>query len=101
MRFDFSNRYLSNLVNSTRIDSRVERLAAEIANRSDNHLLVYGKSPNGFAASRIAEGIARNTGEGVKSTSIMIYGLVAFFAFLCKNFSDIIFFWNLYRSCRL
>jgi transcription initiation factor TFIIB len=51
MRFDFSNRYISNLVNSTRIDSRVERLAAEIAHRSDNHLLVYGKSPNGLAAS--------------------------------------------------
>jgi transcription initiation factor TFIIB len=37
-------------VKSTRIDSRVGRLAIEIAYKSSNHLLVDGKSPNGLAA---------------------------------------------------
>src|SRR2546425_1922867 len=45
------DRYISNLVNSTRIiDSRVGRLATEIAHKSSNHLLVDGKSPNALAA---------------------------------------------------
>ena len=41
---------MANLVKSKRIDSRVGRLATEIAHKSNNHLLVDGKSPNGLAA---------------------------------------------------
>jgi transcription initiation factor TFIIB len=44
------DRYVSNLVKSTGIDSRVGRLAIEIAHKSNDHLLVDGKSPNGLAA---------------------------------------------------
>jgi transcription initiation factor TFIIB len=44
------DRYISNLVKSTRTDSRVGRLATEIAHKSSNHLLVDGKSPNALAA---------------------------------------------------
>src|SRR3989442_4072981 len=44
------DRYMANLVKSTRIDSRVERLAIEIAHKSHDHLLVDGKSPNSLAA---------------------------------------------------
>jgi transcription initiation factor TFIIB len=44
------DRYMANLVKSTRIDSRVGRLAIEIAHKSNNHLLVDGKSPNWLAA---------------------------------------------------
>jgi transcription initiation factor TFIIB len=32
------------------IDSRVGRLASELAHKSNNHLLADGKSPNGLAA---------------------------------------------------
>jgi transcription initiation factor TFIIB len=44
------DRYVSNLVKSTRIDSRVGRLATEIAHKSNNHLLVDGKSRHALAA---------------------------------------------------
>ncbi|MDQ6862803.1 MAG: hypothetical protein M3044_03150 [Thermoproteota archaeon] len=44
------DRSISNLVNSARTDSRVVRLATEIAHKSSNHLLVDGKSPNALAA---------------------------------------------------
>jgi transcription initiation factor TFIIB len=44
------DRSISNLVKSTRIDSRVGRLAIEIAHKSHDHLLVDGKSPNELAA---------------------------------------------------
>src|SRR5437870_26236 len=44
------DRYMANLDKSTRIDSRVERLAIEIAHKSHDHLLVDGKSPNSLAA---------------------------------------------------
>jgi transcription initiation factor TFIIB len=44
------DRYISNLVKSTSIDSRVGRLATEIAHKSNNHLLAVGKSPNALAA---------------------------------------------------
>ncbi len=43
--------YMPNLVKSTRIDSRVGRLAIEIAHKSNDHLLVDGRSPNGLTAS--------------------------------------------------
>src|SRR6266487_5011839 len=42
--------YMANLVKSTRIDSRVRRLATELAHKSNRYLLVDGKSPNGLAA---------------------------------------------------
>ena len=42
--------YISNLVESTRIDSRVGRLATKIAHKANNHLLVDGKSPKVLAA---------------------------------------------------
>ena len=44
------DRYISRLVNSARIDSRVGRLAIEIAHKSNDHLLVDNKSPNGLTA---------------------------------------------------
>jgi transcription initiation factor TFIIB len=44
------DRYMANLVKSTKIDSRVGRLATEIAHKSNNHLLADGKSPNELAA---------------------------------------------------
>ena len=44
------DRYISILVESTRIDSRVGRLATKIAHKSSNQLLVDGKSPNGLGA---------------------------------------------------
>jgi transcription initiation factor TFIIB len=44
------DRYLANLIKSTRIDSRVGRLATELAHRCTNHLLVDGKSPNALTA---------------------------------------------------
>ncbi|MDP9290309.1 MAG: hypothetical protein M3P08_19225 [Thermoproteota archaeon] len=45
------DRYMANLVKSTRIHSRAWRLATEIAHKSNNHLLVDGKSAIGLAAS--------------------------------------------------
>jgi transcription initiation factor TFIIB len=42
--------YISNLGKSTKIDSRVGRLATELSHNPNNHLLVDGKSPNGLAA---------------------------------------------------
>jgi transcription initiation factor TFIIB len=44
------DRYISNLVETKMVDSRVVRLATEIAHKSGNHLLVDGKSPNAPAA---------------------------------------------------
>jgi transcription initiation factor TFIIB len=45
--------YIAKLANMSRIDSKVERLAIEIAHKSNSHLLVDGKSPNGIAAAYI------------------------------------------------
>jgi transcription initiation factor TFIIB len=44
------DRSILGLVKSTRIDSRVGRLAIDIAHKSNDHLLVVGKSPNGLVA---------------------------------------------------
>ena len=49
---------MPNLVKSTRIDSRVGRLAIEIAHKSNDHLLVDGRSPNGLAASYLYSAIS-------------------------------------------
>jgi transcription initiation factor TFIIB len=45
--------YISKLVNISKIDPRVERLAIDIAHKTDNHLLADGKAPNGIAAAYI------------------------------------------------
>ncbi len=45
--------YISKLVNMAKIDTKVERLAVEIAHKTDDHLLADGKAPNGLAAAYI------------------------------------------------
>jgi transcription initiation factor TFIIB len=45
--------YISKLANMAKIDTKVERLAIDIAHRSDDHLLADGKAPNGLAAAYI------------------------------------------------
>jgi transcription initiation factor TFIIB len=45
--------YIAKLANMTRIEAKVERLAIDIAHKSNNHLLADGKSPNGLAAAYI------------------------------------------------
>ena len=43
--------YNSNsLANLSNFDTRIERLALDIAKKTENHLLSDGKSPNGIAA---------------------------------------------------
>lgn len=44
------NQYISKLANTAKFDIRIERLALEIAKKTENHLLSDGKSPNGIAA---------------------------------------------------
>jgi transcription initiation factor TFIIB len=45
--------YVSKLANMAKIDTKVERLAIDIAHKTDDHLLADGKSPNGLAAAYI------------------------------------------------
>ncbi len=45
--------YIAKLANMARIDAKVERLAIEVAHKSNSHLLADGKSPNGMAAAYI------------------------------------------------
>jgi transcription initiation factor TFIIB len=45
--------YIAKLANMTRIEAKVERLAIDIAHKSNSHLLADGKSPNGLAAAYI------------------------------------------------
>jgi transcription initiation factor TFIIB len=45
--------YIAKLANMAKIEAKVERLAIEIAHKSNNHLLADGKSPNGLAAAYI------------------------------------------------
>ena len=47
------DQYAAKLANMAKIDTEVERLAIEIAHKSNNHLFVDGKSPNGLAAACI------------------------------------------------
>ncbi|MDQ6724338.1 MAG: transcription factor IIB [Thermoproteota archaeon] len=42
--------YISKLANLSNFDTKIERLALEIAKKTENHLLSDGKSPNGIAA---------------------------------------------------
>lgn len=44
------NQYISKLANTAKFDIKIERLAMEIAKKTENHLLSDGKSPNGIAA---------------------------------------------------
>lgn len=43
-------KYISKIANLAKIEVRVERLAAEIAEKTDDHNLADGKAPNGLAA---------------------------------------------------
>jgi len=47
------NNHIAKLTNIAKINTKVEKLAIEIAHRSNNHLLSDGKSPNGLAAAYI------------------------------------------------
>ncbi len=58
--YDISNvqaisisQYISKLANLSKFDIKIERLALEIAKKTENHLLSDGKSPNGIAAAYI------------------------------------------------
>jgi transcription initiation factor TFIIB len=44
------NQYISKLANLSKFDTKIERLALNIAKKTQNHLLSDGKSPNGIAA---------------------------------------------------
>ncbi len=43
-------KYISKIANMAKLEVRVERLAAEIAEKTDDHNLADGKAPNGLAA---------------------------------------------------
>lgn len=45
--------YISKLANMAKIDTKVERLAIDIAHKTNDHLLADGKAPNGLAAAYI------------------------------------------------
>ena len=45
-----SDKYISKIANLARLEVRVERLAAEIAEKTQDHNLADGKAPNGLAA---------------------------------------------------
>jgi transcription initiation factor TFIIB len=45
--------YISKLANMAKIETKVERLAIDIAHKTDDHLLADGKAPNGLAAAYI------------------------------------------------
>jgi transcription initiation factor TFIIB len=47
------NQYISKLANMAKIDTKVERLAVDIAHKTNDHLLADGKAPNGLAAAYI------------------------------------------------
>jgi transcription initiation factor TFIIB len=44
------SQYISKLANLSNFDTKIERLALEIAKKTENHLLSDGKLPNGMAA---------------------------------------------------
>ena len=47
------DKYIAKLANMAKIDMKVERLAIDIAHKTDNHMLADGKAPNGLAAAYI------------------------------------------------
>ena len=44
------DQYIAKLVNIAKINTKVERLAIDIAHKTNNHLLADGKSPNGLVS---------------------------------------------------
>lgn len=48
-----TDHYISKLANMAKIDTKVERLAIDIAHKTDDHMLADGKAPNGLAAAYI------------------------------------------------
>ena len=42
--------YIAKLINLAKLDTRIERLAIDLAHKTSKNLLVDGKSPNGIAA---------------------------------------------------
>jgi len=50
IQFISISQYISKLANLSNFDTKIERLALEIAKKTENHLLSDGKSPNGIAA---------------------------------------------------
>ncbi|MFB5598953.1 MAG: transcription initiation factor IIB family protein [Nitrososphaeraceae archaeon] len=55
--FVFSNlsidNYIAKLVNLAKLETRIERLAIDLAHKTSNNLMADGKSPNGIAAAYI------------------------------------------------
>jgi transcription initiation factor TFIIB len=47
------DQYIAKLVNLAKLDTRIERLAIDLAHKTSKNLLVDGKSPNGIAAAYI------------------------------------------------
>ncbi len=47
------DQYISKLTNIAKIDTRVERLAIDLAHKTNNNLIADGKAPNGLAAAYI------------------------------------------------
>ncbi|MFL6318385.1 MAG: transcription initiation factor IIB family protein [Nitrososphaeraceae archaeon] len=47
------DQYIAKLANMAKIDMKVERLAIDIAHKTDDHMLADGKAPNGLAAAYI------------------------------------------------
>jgi transcription initiation factor TFIIB len=47
------DQYISKLANMAKIDTKVERLAIDLAHKTDDHFLADGKAPNGLAAAYI------------------------------------------------
>jgi transcription initiation factor TFIIB len=45
--------YIAKLINLAKLDTRIERLAIDLAHKTLNNLLADGKSPNGLAAAYI------------------------------------------------
>jgi transcription initiation factor TFIIB len=47
------DQYIAKLANMAKIDTKVERLAIDLAHKTDDHFLADGKAPNGLAAAYI------------------------------------------------
>ncbi|MFQ5920775.1 MAG: transcription initiation factor IIB family protein [Nitrososphaerales archaeon] len=47
------DRYIAKLANMAKIDTKVEKLAIDIAHKTEDHALADGKAPNGLAAAYI------------------------------------------------
>lgn len=45
--------YIAKLINLAKLDTRIERLAIDLAHKTSRNLLIDGKSPNGIAAAYI------------------------------------------------